>query len=339
MRGRVTTKSSLHRSKPMEPQAQPLDPTIPPAPFPPAPAADNTDMDAFLDLMGNMPTPPPPAPEIVPFAPAGNFMTFYGMKENPFADAVHPDFFFRTDSHSHAFRSMMLAVDFRASLGMTTGPSGTGKTLVSQLLLQHFDDPKYRVVLVLVTPGLSKTGLLREILSELDLALPVGVPRVQDLVKQLSNHIIELHEQGQRLVIVVDECHLLSADCLHMVRTISNIETPQEKLVTCLLFGESRILSRLDHPSYASLNNRIYLRSELNPLTAPEVGQYIKYRLLTAGRFDALFTEAALNAVHELSAGIPRNVNKLAMLSLIEAADQRAPMVDETLVRTAARRM
>lgn len=297
-------------------------------------------MDAFLGLLeATTATPPPPAPEVVPFAPAGNFMAFYGLKENPFADAVHPGFFFRTDSHAEAFRSMMMAVEFQAALGMTTGPSGTGKTLVSQLLLQHFDDPKYRVVLLLVTPGLSKTGLLREILSELDLALPVGIPRVQDLVKQLSNHIIELHEQGQRLVILVDECHLLSADCLHMVRTISNIETPQQKLVTCLLFGESRLLQRLDHPSYASLNNRIYLRSELRPLTPGEVAQYIKYRMMTAGRLTELFTEPALAAMHEFSGGICRNVNKLAMLSLIEAADVRATMVDETLVRTAARRM
>jgi general secretion pathway protein A len=297
-------------------------------------------MDAFLNLVGTLPTSPPPSTtEVVPFPPAGNFVSFYGMHENPFADAVHPGFFFRTDSHAEAFRSMMLAAEFQASLGLTTGPSGTGKTLVSQLLLQHFDDPKYRVILVLVTPGLSKTGLLREILSELDIALPVGIPRVQDLVKQLSNHIIELHEQGQRLIIMVDECHLLSADSLHMVRTISNIETPQQKLVTCLLFGESRLLQRLAHPSYASLNNRIYLRSELRPLTTAEVGQYIKYRVMTAGRLTELFTETALAAVHELSGGICRNVNKLAMLSLIEAADARAVVVDETIVRSAARRM
>jgi type II secretory pathway predicted ATPase ExeA len=222
---------------------------------------------------------------------------------------------------------------------MTTGPSGTGKTLVSQLMLQHFDAPKYRVVLLLVTPGLSKTGLLREILSELDLALPVGILRVQDLVKQLGNHIIELHEQGQRLVIIVDECHLLSADCLHMVRTISNIETPQQKLVTCLLFGESRLLQRLEHPSYASLKNRIYLRSELRPLAPEEVAQYVKFRLMTAGRFEELFTEPALLALHEFSGGICRNVNKLAMLSLIEAADNRFAMVDDAIVRSAVRRM
>jgi general secretion pathway protein A len=307
---------------------------------PPAAPPEDPDMDAFLNLLQSLPTPAP-APEsgIVPFAPAGNFVDFYRLRENPFPDSVQPAFFFRTDGHSEAFRSMMLAVEFRASLGLVTGPSGTGKTLVSQLLLQHFEAPKYRVVLLLVTPGLSKTGLLREILSELDLPLPVGIPRVQDLVKQLSNHIIELHEQGQRLVVIVDECHLLSADCLHMVRTISNIETPQEKLVTCLMFGESRLLQRLDHPSYASLRNRIYLRSELQPLNAPEVVQYVKFRLMTAGRLDDLFTELALHALHELSGGICRNINKLSMLCLIEASDQRALIIDETLVRTAARRM
>ena len=323
----------------METQAQPIE-TTQATDFPPPASAVDADLDAFLNLVGNLPAPPPEqAPEIVPFAPAGNFVSFYGLKENPFADAVHPGFFFRTDSHAEAFRSMMLAVEFRASLGMVTGLSGTGKTLVSQLLLQHFDDPNYRVVLLLVTPGLSKTGLLRELLSELDLPLPVGIPRVQDLVKQLSNHIIEMHEQGQRLVIIVDECHLLSADCLHIVRTISNIETPQQKLTTCLLFGESRFLPRLSHPSYASLNNRIYLRSELRPLLPEEVAQYVKFRLMTAGRFEELFTEAAMGALHELSGAICRNVNKLAMLSLIEAADRRSALVDETIVRTAARRM
>jgi type II secretory pathway predicted ATPase ExeA len=294
--------------------------------------------DALMDLIGAAPSHAP-APAIVPFAPAGDFVSHFGLRENPFADCVHPAFFFRTDGHSEAYRSMALAVDFRASLGMVTGPSGTGKTLVSQLLLQHFEEPKHRVVLVLVTPGLSKTGLLREILSELNLALPVGIARVQDLVKSLSNHIIEMHEQGQRLVIIVDECHLLSADCLHIIRTISNIETPQEKLVTCLLFGESRLAQRLGHSSYASLSNRIYMRSELRPLTAGEVAQYVKFRLMTAGRLDELFTDAALAAIHEHSGGICRSVNKLAMLSLIEAADRRVALADDDIVRTAAKRM
>jgi type II secretory pathway predicted ATPase ExeA len=296
--------------------------------------------DPFDDLIG----PPTPAKlptqgGIVPFAPADDFIRHYGLNENAFADCVSPTYFFRTDSHAEAFRNMMLAVDFKASLGMVTGPSGTGKTLVTQLLLQHFDDPRFKAVLVLVTPGLSKTGLLREILSELNLALPVGINRVQDLVKLLSNHIIELHQQGQRLVILIDECHLLSADCLHIVRTISNIETPQEKLVTCLLFGESRLAHRLTHPSYESLQNRIYLRSTLAPLTPEEAAQYVKFRLMTAGRLTEPFTPEALAAIHRHAHGVCRSMNKLAMLSMIEGSDRRVPVIDETIVETAARRM
>ncbi len=280
-----------------------------------------------------------PVSGIVPFAPAGNFVDYYGLRENPFADSVHPGFFFRTESHAEAFRSMALAVDFKSSLGLVTGASGTGKTLVTQLLLQHLGATSHKVVLVLVTPGLSKTGLLREILSELDLALPAGISRVQDLVKLLSNQIIELHQAGQRLVILIDESHLLSADCLHVVRTISNIETPQEKLTTCLLFGESRLADRLTHASYESLRNRIYLRATLQPLTADEAAQYIQFRLMTAGRLADLFTGSALAALHTQSGGVCRAMNKLAMLSMIEGALQHRATIDETLVEAAVRRV
>jgi general secretion pathway protein A len=261
-----------------------------------------------------------------------DFIRYYGLQENPFSDSISPRYFFRTDAHAEAFRSMMLAVDFEASLGMVTGPSGTGKTLVSQLLLQHLAPPHSHAILVLVTPGLSKTGLLREILSELNLALPVGNCRVQDLARLLSNHIIDLHQQGRRLVIILDECHLLSSDCLHIVRTISNIETPEKKLSTCLLFGETRLAQRLTHPSYDSLRNRIYLRSELSTLSPEDASQFIKYRLMTAGRLTELFTSAALATLHRGSSGIARSLNKLAMLSLVEGGFQRRPMIDETIV-------
>ena len=296
--------------------------------------------DPFVELVA-----PPSADEalpshsVVPFAPADDFVSSYGLRENPFADCVHPAFFFRTDGHSEALRNMMLAVEFNTSLGMITGPSGTGKTLVSQLLLQHFEEPKYRAILVLAPPGLSKTGLLREILAELGVALPVGNARVQDLVKLLSNHIIELHEENVRLVIIIDECHLLSADCLHIIRTISNIEIPERKLVTCLLFGESRLAQRIEHPSYESLRNRIYLRGELLPLSAAETAQYVKYRLMTVGRLTELYTETAIEALHRHSGGIPRSINKLAMLSLIEGAVHKAGIIDEPIVSSAAKRL
>jgi general secretion pathway protein A len=233
----------------------------------------------------------------------------------------------------------MLAVEFEASLGLLTGPSGMGKTLVSQLLMEHLDPATFCRALVLVTPGMSKSGLLREILAELSVPLPVGVPRVQDLVRILGNHIINLQAEGKRLVLVIDESHLLSADCLHIVRTISNIEVPTRKLVTCLLFGEERLSARLDHPSYESLRNRIYMRGKVAPLAADDAAQYVKYRLMVGGLLTELYTPAALAAMHAHSGGICRTLNKLGLLSLIEGAAQQLSSIDADIIARCAARM
>lgn len=295
--------------------------------------APSGSADPLADLIHPFPqTTAPAATAPQPLSFESDLLRFYGFRENPFADSIHPEFFYRTESHAEAFRNMMLAADFAASLGMVTAASGSGKTLLTQLLLQHLAAPRYRTILVLVTPGLSKTGLLREILAELNVALPVGNLRVQDLVKLLSNHIIDLHARGQRLVIIIDESHLLSADCLHIVRTISNIEVPTCKLVTCLLFGEARLAQRLDHPSYESLRNRIYLRSTLAPLSPEDVTQFIKFRLIVAGRMTELFTPIALAALHKFSGGIPRTLNKLALLTLVEGAATQRETIDADLV-------
>jgi general secretion pathway protein A len=317
---------------------QPSDPFLSSGIGPFTPEAGGVDP---LSELGAAPvaTVLPPVQPVWPTTSVRDFLDAFGLRENPFADCVHAGFFYRTESHSDAFRNMMLAVEFDASLGLVTGPSGTGKTLVSQIVLEHLEQPRFKTVLVLVTPGLSKTGLLREILAELNVALPVGMTPLHDLVKLLSNEIIDLHQRGQRLVIILDECHLLTSDCLHVVRTISNIEIPQRKLVTCLLFGEARLAQRLEHPSYESLRNRIYIRSRLAPLTQPEVGQYVKYRLMVGGRMTDLFTPAAVWALHTHSGGICRTLNKLCLLSLVEAVTRQQSTIDEAIVNACAARM
>src|SRR5688572_20209684 len=171
------------------------DPAFGNEPAPPPQPGHPGDVDPLLELIGEQPEAEPiDPPRVLPFVAPSDFLQAYDLRENPFPDSVQPGFFFRTDGHADAFRSMMLAAEFRTSLALVTGPSGTGKTLLSQLLLQSLEDSKFRAVLVLVTPGLSKTGLLREILAELGIALPVGIGQVHDLVRLLSNHIIQLHQ-------------------------------------------------------------------------------------------------------------------------------------------------
>jgi general secretion pathway protein A len=268
------------------------------------------------------------------------FLDFYRLRENPFSDSVNPAYFYKTAVHEETCIRMMLAVRHNISLALVTGHSGTGKTLVSQMILQELDPALYQPILVLVSPGMTKTSLLKEILVELGLTPPEGViVRTQDLLRMLSDHVIELYRGDRKLVVLIDECHFLSSDSLHMVRTLSNIEVPERKLLTCLLFGEERFLRRLSHASYESLRNRMYLRSELLPLDENDTAQYVKFRLLVAGRMDPLFSDEAFLAVHRHTEGVCRRINKLCMLALVEGFIRRTGTVDEEIVHRCADQM
>lgn len=294
----------------------------------------------ITDFMGSpsITTPVPPQSSII--ADPQNFTDYYGLSTNPFSDSVNPEFFYRTVSHDETYIMMSLAVRNHLSIGLVTGPSGTGKTLISQLILSNLNGDDTQPVLVLVSPGMSKTALMKEILSELHIEIPEGhFTSTQDLLKILSDHVIELHRRGRKLVIIIDECHFLSSESLHMVRTLTNIEIPDRKLITCLLFGEQRFVKRLNHPAHESLRNRMYMRAELGSLTPDETEDYVKFRLLKTGRMDDLFDKAALEALHECSNGICRNINKLAMLSLLEGTLRHSPFIDEEIVRQCATRM
>ncbi len=168
--------------------------------------------------------------------------------------------------------------------------------------------------MVLVTPGMGRIALLREMLREAGVSeMPT---RYLDLLELLQSTIIELNRQGKRLVAIVDEAHFLSSEALHILRTLSNLESPRAKLCTCLLFAEERFLRRLQHPVHSSLATRIYHRISLRPLSEPETTHYLNYRLLVAGGQPELFDDEARSAIYAASGGICREVNRLAYLAL-----------------------
>ena len=59
------------------------------------------------------------------------------------------------------------------------------------------------------------------------------------------------------------------------------------------------------------------------------------HHLALAGRSDTLFSDDAMGLIHEVSRGLPRQVNNLAVASLIAAFAARKAIVDESAARAA----
>ncbi len=235
---------------------------------------------------------------------------YLGFKKHPFGDSLDTSFFYKSSHHETTLLKMKISIEHDISFGMVIGKSGTGKTLISQALLETLPREKYHPVLVPVTPNLSKSAFLKMILKGLDVECDKKRD-INGLVDMLAEKIIFMYNKNIKPVLLVDECHFLSSQALHILRTLSNFEAFHKKLLTCILFSEPSFLRRLNNPFYASLKSRIYLDVELKALDFDECVNYIKFRLLVAGkRKENFFSNEQLKMIFEVSKGIPRHINK-----------------------------
>ena len=119
---------------------------------------------------------------------------------------------------------------------------------------------------------------------------------------------------------------------------LSNLETPQSKLLQIVLIGQPEIRLRLERPDLVQLRQRIELRHEIRPLVARETAEYVRERLLIAGHESGdLFTERCLKRLHELSGGVPRVINVLCDNALLIAFASGSNRVSHRLLEEAAR--
>jgi general secretion pathway protein A len=65
------------------------------------------------------------------------------------------------------------------------------------------------------------------------------------------------------------------------------------------------------------LDDRVSIPCVLTAMTDVETAGYIQHRLQAAGARKLIFSPAALRAIHELSNGLPRRINRLCDFALL----------------------
>jgi general secretion pathway protein A len=109
--------------------------------------------------------------------------------------------------------------------------------------------------------------------------------------------------------------------------------------VSLVLVGQSEFQKKINLKVLEPLRQRIGLFYRIGPLSPDEIKNYVEFRLQVAGRPDMLFTKRALRAIHRYSKGMPRLINSLANLALLEGYGQGQDLVDEPQIEAAAREL
>ncbi len=243
-------------------------------------------------------------------------LSYYGFKEEPFSIMPLTNFYYHNEQHDQAKLRLKRSIDQMLGLAVLVGEMGTGKTLLARHLLESLPESEYDVsLLVVLHSDVTSQWLIRRIAMQFGIEDP-HADKVQ-LISQLYKRLIDISEQNRRAVILIDEAHMLKqTETLEEIRGLLNLELPNSKLLSFVMFGMPELDYQLSKD--AALKHRIAVRYELKNLSFDLLCDYISFRLTHAGSTDTIFSQHALEKIFELSKGNPRLVNVLCDNTLFE---------------------
>lgn len=265
------------------------------------------------------------------------YLDHFGLQEAPFGLTPNTGFYYGLPPHEEALQVLNWALAQGEGFIKVTGEVGTGKTLLCRKLLGELGSEQRPVRLAwLPNPHLSPAEL-RTALA-LELGLPVHGGSELDLTDRIHRHLIALHQQGQRVVVLIDEAQALPDETLEAIRLFGNLETESCKLLQIVLFGQPELDARLARPHLRQLRQRIGFSYCLRALSLDETRAYLEHRLHVSGyRGATLFNGRALRRLWRASRGVPRLINVLAQKCLMLAYGRGERRIGPGLVRLAIR--
>jgi type II secretory pathway predicted ATPase ExeA len=257
--------------------------------------------------------------------------THYGFSRMPFGKDLAPGMLHAHGAHAEAVARIQWCIAEQA-IGVISGECGAGKTVAARAAVSGLDASRH-TILYLGTPGVGLRGIYGLIITELG-----GTPRFHHaaLIPQAQELLAaEASERGKQVVLIIDEAHLLDPESLEGIRCLSNTGMDQIAPFCLLLLGQPTLRRRLRQGTFAALDQRVAVRYAIAGLDAKETTSYVAHHLAISGRSDTLFSDDAIALIHEASRGLPRQVNNLAVGSLIAAFAAKKAIVDESAARTA----
>jgi type II secretory pathway predicted ATPase ExeA len=260
------------------------------------------------------------------------YLEHFGLTEPPFRITPHIDFFFDGADRGATLEALIYAVLHDEGIVKVSGEVGSGKTMLCRVLMERL--PPHVATIYLATASLASDEILHAIADDLELKL--SPDRRSVALRGLQEHLIGLYAAGRRVVILIDEAHVMPEDTLEQVRLLSNLESNRHKLLQIVLFGQPELDQTLAKAELRQLRDRITHSFRMRPLAVPEVSKYLSFRMRAAGyRGPDVFTPRAVRLIARASSGLTRRINILADKSLLAAFTENTHAITERHVRAA----
>ncbi|MDD5058557.1 MAG: AAA family ATPase [Sideroxydans sp.] len=262
------------------------------------------------------------------------YLDHFGLISPPFSITPDPGFFFEGKDRGLFMSGLLHATLNAEGIVIVIGEVGSGKTLMSRMLLARL--PEYVDTVYLPNPAFSRDEIIDVIAR--DLGLTDTASSKGGRLESLQQELIRRHSQNRRVVVLVDEAHTMPPDSLEEIRRLSNLETDNHKLVQIILFGQPELNTLLEAPQLRQVNDRVVYRLTLRSLSHDDARAYLDHRLRVAGwRGGRMFSWLAERMLLADATGRARRINLIADKSLLAAYADQSHLVKANHVRLAIR--
>ncbi len=257
------------------------------------------------------------------------YTAYWGFQEKPFENTPNTKFFYYSQEHEEALARMLYVIRERKGAALLTGEYGCGKTLLSRVLRNELQQEHLYDSVYILDPRLSGFELIQEIVCQLS-GTPAPDTKI-DLFHTLHTLLHTSYKLGKHSVILVDEAQSIkSQDTLEELRLLLNFQLDDAFLLTLVLLGSSELQQNVSR--MPQLAQRMAARFHIGGLKEEETKSYIQHRILTAGSDKKIFTDDAFNVIHVCSGGIPRRINTICDLALVNGFINNLDTIDKKII-------
>ncbi|MBF0420868.1 MAG: AAA family ATPase [Magnetococcales bacterium] len=217
--------------------------------------------------------------------------------------------FFPVPSHAPVWRVLRSSIVRGEGVICITGASGSGKSLFLHRLQGIL--PENRDMALIDEPECTTSRFLELLIRALDPEWeplsPESQPTSEDLLDALERRV----NIGRRLLVAVDEAHLLSPENAALLEHILRFASQDVRPVQVLLCGSYELTPLLASSPYHSLGRLTVGSGEVTPLTRSEVWDYSRFLLRKHWGDHYRLSRFAWVEIYSRSQGNPGKINQI----------------------------
>ena len=264
------------------------------------------------------------------------YLELFKLHELPFRLSPDPQFLYLSKQHARAKAYMESTIWFTDGFVVITGEIGAGKTTLIETFLRELQTDV--VVAQINQTQLSPTAFLQTVLVQFGFS-PFNMKK-PEVLATLNQFLIEQHDAGRKVLLIIDEAQNLSYRVLEEIRMLSGVETTKEKVLRIILAGQPELNEKLNSRELVQLTQRVRLRFHLTALSSAETIAYIDHRLEVAGsQGRRIFAEETYPTIYKYTGGVPRLINTLCDTCMMAAFGRESDAVTAEDVDAAIREL